>query len=514
MTTRNKKVAEVMQTTACLSPTYLPEDSCWQLFQHYAFSGTSDTGQTHKVDMGMEIMRKCCGLPLAVKSIASLLRHETHEECWREILESDLWELNPSNDIFSALQISYAHLPAHLKPCFLFCSMYPKDYVFEKINLIELWISHGYIESRRKKTITEIGIEYYEELKGRSFLDDFSGESSDCCKLHDIVHDLARLNSENEHYSVQINQPLDNQERIIMQEAYHLHVRGFAGYTSQILQQNLKGLRTLSTDLRGCNGDLEHQYCKYFISNTLEMDLHLNITKFEELRVLELKGYRGTKIPDSISQLKHLVYLCITSFCLKMLPTSIGLLYNLQTLILDCPFLEYLPGSIGDLPNLLRLAIGCDYLQEVPIDLKHLCNLNLRIDTSEIQPLPNTIGCLSSLEELNFVSWIYSLDKGVPLHGFENTEVDNGKLDYVPHGLVNFPAIKAMRARLRVRTIAWLKDMNDLEGKLSIEGLINISNLVDAQCANLRNMCKLETLDLCWYPEIHIVPYSYKSELI
>ncbi|XP_078153141.1 uncharacterized protein LOC144548344 [Carex rostrata] len=558
VTTRNRKVAKVMQARTCFSLTRLPEDSCWQLFQHYALSGTGHLVPTHLVVMGMEIMRKCGGVPLAVKLIASLLRHE-NEEVWRGILESDLWESNPSNDIFPALQISYAHLPTHLQRCFLFCSMYPKDYSIEKTKLIELWISHGYIEFGGKKRTTEIGVEYYEELKERSLLDDFcisecwelqqryflddsSGQFSECCKLHDMIHDLARYNSEKEHSLVEINQPHDIQKGNILLEAHHLYVGGFMGYVNQTLlqnQQNLKGLRTLSMDLRGCSGDLEHQYC---INNTKAMDLNLelseyyeecsgevticNLIKFEALMVLELKAYNLTKIPDSISMLKHLVYLGIISPRLKMLPLSIGLLCNLQTLILDCFSLEYLPECIGNLANLqflyiqsgaikklpkslcslsnlLRLVIRSDNLEEVPLDLKNLSNLYaLTIRSNRIQALPNTIGCLTSLEELNLLSLGGSYDV-----------LPDGKVDYVPHGSVNFPAIKTMAAWLRVGTLKWLKDMKDLEGKLSIGGLKNMSNLEDAQHANLINKCKLETLDLCWDPGYYISPYDAKSEL-
>ncbi|XP_078165700.1 putative disease resistance protein RGA4 [Carex rostrata] len=474
-----------MQTTASFSPTNLPEDSCWQLFQHYAFSGTSDTVPTHLVDMGMDIMRKCGGLPLAVKSIASLLRHETYEECWREILESDLWESNPSNDIFPALQISYAHLPSYLKPCFLFCSMYPKDHVLTMMNLIEIWISHGYIEPRGKRKITEIGVEYYEELKQRSFLDDIPNVSAyEYCKLHDIIHDLARLNSENEHYSVEINWPRDIQEKNVLRETYHLYARGSMGHVNQILQQKLEGLGTLSMYLSGCSGYLGHQYNR-----------QSNLTKFVALRVLELNG-DFTEIPDFILESKHLVYLGITSSKLKILPLSIGLLYNLQTLILDhCHLLEYLPESIGDLANLqylyiqsrnfkrlpkslcssnlLRLVIKSDHLEEVPLDLRNLHNLREITIFSPQQTLAihNTIGSLSSLEKLN-------------LSYYGNTLVG-----YVPHGLVNFPAIKKMATGLRVKK--WQ------QGRLSIEG-IKMSNLVNAQRANLRNKYRLEALDLCW----------------
>ncbi|XP_078153695.1 putative disease resistance protein RGA3 [Carex rostrata] len=490
VTTRNNKVAKVMQTKKLFRPSNLPESSCWQLFQHYAFSSTSDNVPTNLIDMGREIMRKCGGLPLAVKSIASLLRHETYEKSWREILESDLWESNPSNDIFPALQISYAHLPAHLKPCFLICSMYPKDHLLKKMHLIELWISHGYVVSRGNLGIIQVGIEYYEELKERSFLDNYSGRSSEFCKLHDIIHDLARLISENEHYSVEINHPLDIQEENVPREAYHLYARGFLGYVNQMLQQNrhnLIGLKTLSTDLRGCIGDLEHRYC---INNYIEdLEHHYcinkghmlseyhkkcwqlvicNLTKFEALRVLELKGYGLTVIPHSISKLKHLAYLSITSSSLKILSLSIGLLYNLKALILNCFFLEYLPENIGDLANLQFLSVRSGTIQELP---KSVCSLR------------------------NLLRLVIKSNK---------------LLDYGPHGLVTFPAIKTMRAGLRTTTLSWLKDMKDLEGKLSIAGLENMINLLDAKSANLRNKCRLETLDLCWNSENN----NTKSELI
>ncbi|XP_078152564.1 uncharacterized protein LOC144547737 [Carex rostrata] len=465
VTTRNKKVADVMQTTTCFRPTNMPEDSCWQLFQHYAFCGTSDTMPPHLVNMGKDIMRKCGGLPLAVKSIASLLRHETDEERWREILENDLWESYPSNDVFSALQISYAHLPAHLKPCFLLCSMYPKDYLLGKMRLIELWISHSYIESKGKRKIRDIGVEYYEELKQRSFVDDFSSGSEECCKLHDIIHDLARLNSENEHYSVEINQLLDIQMEYVPQEACHLYVGGFSGYVNQVLQQNLMGLRTLSIDMSRYSGDLEHEFC--------------NLTKFEALRVLELKGYDLTGILDSISKLKHLAYLDVKSYNLKTLPLSIGLLYNLQTLILDCFCLECLPESIGSLSNLRRLIIKCPYLKTLPLSIGLLYNLQtLILDCQYLEYLPESISSLSNLQRL-----IIEAAKS---------------MDYLPHGLVNFPAIKTMKAWLKVPNVAWLKDMVDLEGNLIIYG---VSNLKDAQCANMRNKCKLEGLYISFNPD-------------
>ncbi|XP_078153651.1 putative disease resistance protein RGA3 [Carex rostrata] len=475
VTTRNKQVAKVMQTTTCFNPSNLSEYSCWQLFEHYAFSGTSDTMPIDLVDMGREITRKCGGLPLAVKSIASLLRHEADEEVWREILESDLWEVKePTELIFPALQISYAHLPAHLKPCFLFCSMYPKDYTLVKKDLIELWIAHGYIESRSKRNIIEIGVEYYNELKERSFLDYAFTDSKEYCKLHDIIHDLARLNSENEHYSVEINQPLDIQERTVPQEVYHLYVGGSNGmeYVNQIPQENMKGLRTIIIDMGRWKADFDPNLelmddCQDFSEGVTLC----NLTQFEVLRVLILTWGSLTKIPHSISELKHLTYLSIHCSRLKMLPLSICFLYNLLSLVLNCTYFEYLPENIGDLANLRLLHVH---------------------SIAGLKKLPNSLCSLTNLVEI---------------------DIGRESLDYVPHGLVNFPSIIEFSARLNVRSIGWLKDMKDIKGRISIGGLKNINNLEDAKRANLRNKCKLEMLELCWHDHFQFF-YSKNSELV
>ncbi|WP_216668052.1 hypothetical protein, partial [Proteus mirabilis] len=46
----------------------------------------------------------------------------------------------------SILWLSFYELPYRLKQCFLYCSIFPEDYVLHKGRLIRLWIAEGFVE--------------------------------------------------------------------------------------------------------------------------------------------------------------------------------------------------------------------------------------------------------------------------------------------------------------------------------------------------------------------------------
>ena len=84
------------------------------------------------------------------------------------ILESDIWELPESQcKIIPALRISYHYLPPHPKRCFVYCSLYPKDYEFQKNDLILLWMAEDLLKLPNRGKALEVGYEYFDDLVSR-----------------------------------------------------------------------------------------------------------------------------------------------------------------------------------------------------------------------------------------------------------------------------------------------------------------------------------------------------------
>jgi hypothetical protein len=138
--------------------------------------------------IGKEIVKKLKGLPLAAKAIGSLLCTKEIEGDWKNILKSEIWELpSDKNNILPALRLSYSHLPAILKQCFAFCSVFPKDYMFEKGRLVQIWMALGFIQPQGSRRMEDIGSSYFDELVNMSFFQ----HHKDGYVMHDAVHDLA-----------------------------------------------------------------------------------------------------------------------------------------------------------------------------------------------------------------------------------------------------------------------------------------------------------------------------------
>ncbi|KAL5565702.1 hypothetical protein UlMin_028866 [Ulmus minor] len=199
VTTRSSNVASIAASNQPLhSLPELPEEDCRRLFAKTVFSSDQDRDAHPDLqEIGQKIVEKCRGLPLSVKSMGGILHRERDPKKWESILKSSVWELLQQNskNIIPSLWLSYRYLPSEIKPCFAYCSIFPKDYQFKKEELVQLWMAEGFLKNEAGKrgiTMEEVGKLYLEELISRSmFQSSKDCFGRDCFIMHDLVHDLA-----------------------------------------------------------------------------------------------------------------------------------------------------------------------------------------------------------------------------------------------------------------------------------------------------------------------------------
>jgi len=150
VTTRLEEVASIMETHPAYHLKELSEEDSWSLFKSHAF-GPNREEREELVAIGKEILKKCVGSPLAIKTLGSLLRNKSEVTQWENVKESEIWDIREEsssmtteeNSIMRALKLSYFNLELSLRRCFSFCAIFPKGSEIVKEELIHLWMANG-----------------------------------------------------------------------------------------------------------------------------------------------------------------------------------------------------------------------------------------------------------------------------------------------------------------------------------------------------------------------------------
>ncbi|KAJ0860455.1 putative P-loop containing nucleoside triphosphate hydrolase, leucine-rich repeat domain superfamily [Helianthus annuus] len=346
----------------------LSHDDAVSLFAQHALGVDNFDSHPFLKQYGKGIVEKCDGLPLALTVLGRSLRTKNDEEEWKELLNNEIWRLRKTDEIVPALRLSYNDLSACLKQLFAYCSLFPKDYMFDKDDLILLWMGEGFLNtSSSNKSMERLGVEYFEELLSRSLFQHAPNNNS-LFVMHDLLNDLATSVAREFFLRLDIEKVKDFRKEALEKYRHMSFVR--EEYEAYSKLKPIKSATSLRTVL-AMSVELEDSWGEFYLSGKILVDL---LPKLPLLRVLSLSGYFISEVPETIGSLKHLRYLNLSRTLITCLPEHVGNLYNLQSLILyRCNSLNMLPINFSKLKNLRHLDIrDTPLLSKMPLGIGKL----------------------------------------------------------------------------------------------------------------------------------------------
>ncbi|PIA36582.1 hypothetical protein AQUCO_03300049v1 [Aquilegia coerulea] len=436
ITTRDVKIAKLMDSTYIHWLGQLSDDDSWLMFRRIAFWRREDDLEILE-DIAKDIAKKCKG----------------NIQGWRSVQASNIWDAQEGGAGFlPSILFSYYALPAELKPCLVYCAILPKDARIYKMEMVKLWMAQGFLGSDGSKDLEVEGGHYFDDLAMRSFFQDFEHDSKGNitpCKMHDYVQFLSQseiciLNKDEELKNINV-----------------LHLSTLTFDNSSICK--LKKLHTLRQvfDYGHCSNKITN--LGLFRQLACLRVLDLRGRDLEELprETLKLRScYEFSKLPKGIGKLSNLRHLEINhSFKLTFLPQGLGRLSCLRTLhnfitgdgdgiegvgcnIRELKLLNHLQGKLR-IGNLGRVANANDVAEAKLDKKKNLRSLILSFSSANDDGegilkglVPNT-----NLEELKveyyggtkLPYWISSFD-----FNFVSLELDSLK------GLLQLPTLRKL----------------------------------------------------------------------
>ena len=107
VTTCEEKIAMISKTIEPCFLRGLNEEKSWSLFKKKAFQKGQEPENLRIKEIGMEIVRKCKGIPLAIKIVVSLLYFKDSEQEWLSFKNKDFSNVNKKEtDILPTLKLS------------------------------------------------------------------------------------------------------------------------------------------------------------------------------------------------------------------------------------------------------------------------------------------------------------------------------------------------------------------------------------------------------------------------
>ncbi|XP_037444231.1 disease resistance protein RGA5-like [Triticum dicoccoides] len=377
ITTRNFKVAAEIGEVYNLKP--LSRESSEELLHKRLFGRKGNCPYDQPTELFEKVLQKCCGVPLAIITIANLLASKPMDD-WTKVYNCTGFGDEDNEYVENLRRVvlySYYDLPSRLRICLLHLGIYPRDYQIKKETLIWKWIAEGIVqETQTIDGLYKVGERYFDELLNSSMIQPVEKRNGIVytCRVNFMVLDMIRLLTEDEIMVV------------VLEGGNEQHTSGHKDARRLAIQNSVWKRNSPLSDM--CTPQM-----RSFNAIRCHFGLMPPLSKFCALRVLCMEDCTFTA--GSSYHLRHL-----------------GNLHQLRYLGLCNSPIDELPKEIGDLKFLQTLDVRYTLIKELRPSVCLLRQLRcLRVDGVSIRA-PEWIGKLTSLEEL-------SLEKIIP-HPLEN----------------------------------------------------------------------------------------------
>uniref|UniRef100_A0A453MJA8 BED-type domain-containing protein n=1 Tax=Aegilops tauschii subsp. strangulata TaxID=200361 RepID=A0A453MJA8_AEGTS len=454
LTTQKLSVAQIVGTVEPIKLRSLPYDDFWLLFKSCAFGDENYERNQNLSIIGLQIVKKLKGNPLAAATVGKLLRRSLTIDHWYNILKNEDWKsVQLSGGIMSALKLSYDQLPYNLQQCFSFCSLFPEKYQFLDEELVQIWIAQGFVKcDNSSKTLEEKGFDYLADLVNLGFFQQVEREETDpnsqpCYIMCDLMHDLAREVSRTEFATIDGVQYCE-----MLPTIRHLSIVSDSGYNTDQHENIPRSKKLEKKMLAGCTS-LRKLRTLVFIAHydmffyKLFQDI---LRQAHNLRLLQISAASAGLNPLLCSSVNftHLRYLKVEA----------------------ADGLGALPQILSKFCHLQVLHVGSCTKPTIPVRIDHIVGLRHLVTEEGAYSSIANIGNLTSLQELpNFVVQNSS--------GFEITQ---------------------------------LQSMKELV-RLGVSHLENVKTREEAYGAGLREKHHLKELHLSW--EVALSDDEYRRDM-
>ncbi|KMT15278.1 hypothetical protein BVRB_3g063870 [Beta vulgaris subsp. vulgaris] len=393
ITTRNPAVSTIVAslssiTTASYYLQQMSDDDCGLILQKKAVLAAVNKrmrcGRNMSEVIALQIAENFCkGLPLVANIIGYHLSLKQDDQ-WPIKLSKDLWCMPEFRElIFPAFRLNYSDLSFFLKNCFPYFSLFPKDFIYNKDDLVRLWFAEGYIKPQfagfqysdcsEYAVLEELGNYYFDNVLSQSILQIYHpfDQEPQIYRMHEFVHRYAQFIGSDMYIQ------LDDQ--FVTRSASHM-------LTPTPIASRYKNSRHLSLLCRSIPRPIWKDIERYSegLRTILSLGEHISIgevsytlfLKLQSLRVVNLSGTDINELPESVGKLNHLRILDVSRTDIQEFPASITNLYTLQFLKAEqCPLLLQLPKRIKKLTQLLHLEVDIKSLSSMPPEIGNLGNL-------------------------------------------------------------------------------------------------------------------------------------------